>query len=67
MIKLFTQLIDTTTTNTAIRDVRTLEDAVNAFVQLPQILPQSSTFQVFDQGGDQYYAVMVDYLIKPGA
>ena len=66
MIKLFTQQISFATSTQQQRDQRSLEDQLNEFLKDPRILPQETELQVFDNGGNQYFTILLDYNFKQG-
>lgn len=64
MVKLFAQKTDFTTPNTVTRDMNTLQDAANAFMKDPKVLPQNTNLFVQTIGADQWIFLSLDYNIK---
>ena len=65
MIKLFTKSVALTTPNTIQRDETSLEDQINDFIREKKIMQDDTKFFVYEVGGVVYYAVLLDYNIKP--
>lgn len=65
MLKIITQVMDTTTAANSARDVKTFEDKVNAYIQTPTINPNKLEFQVFEKsGGSVYLFCLIDFTQK---
>jgi len=64
VVRHFIQSVDFTTANTRQRDLTTLEDSVNNFLEEPNIRPVKLESETFVEAGTRYIKVMVDYNIK---